>query len=410
MPLYHPMVKGLYHDSTPLLLSARAVGTSVALCDAARRLAQPRLAEGAPIKPKRHRSTEPHPFAGLTHTPPCALCEHEAAHPQAPPPVPPEPMPPTHRRPRTVDTSRHFCPHTDCDYRGWLGWGNLRANGHPSGGPWRQFHCTACDGYFLETHGTLFHSKQASVELIVHVLACLAEGLGIRATARVFEVDPNTVLQWLVEAAEHLRAFSAYFLCDLHVEQLQLDELYAVLRDLKAGEISHDEAIRRLERSPYWVWTVIDPTSKLLVVVDVGARTLAMAQRVVHQLVEVLALGCVPLFVTDGFKEYRMAILAHFGHWIQPERRQAKGPQPKPRWMPVPELLYAQVVKAYRRRRMVGVTHRVVFGTALAIEQIVAACGWTINTAFVERLNLDIRQRVAAMGRRVNTLCQGADG
>jgi len=37
-------------------------------------------------------------------------------------------------------------------------------------------------------------------------------------------------------------------------------------------------------------------------------------------------------------------------------------------------------------------------------------CGWTINTAFVERLNLDIRQRVAAVGRRVNTLCQGEKG
>ena len=74
--------------------------------------------------------------------------------------------------------------------------------------------------------------------------------MGIRATARVFEVAPNTVLHWLVEAAEQLRAFSAYFLCDLHLEQLQLDELYAVLRDLKAGEISDDEAIKRLERSP----------------------------------------------------------------------------------------------------------------------------------------------------------------
>ena len=80
---------------------------------------------------------------------------------------------------------------------GWLGLGNLRANGHPSGGPWRQFHCTSCQGYFLETHGTIFHGKQATVELIVRVLACLAEGLGIRATARVFEVAPHTVLQWL---------------------------------------------------------------------------------------------------------------------------------------------------------------------------------------------------------------------
>src|SRR5262249_18316175 len=117
----------------------------------------------------------------------------------------------------------------------------------------------------------------------------MVQGLGIRATARVFEVAPHTVLQWLVEAAEQLRAFAAYFLCDLHLEQLQLDELYAVLRDLKAGAISDDEAIKRLERSPYWVWTAMDPKSKLLVVVEVGSRTLAMAQRVVHQVTEVLA-------------------------------------------------------------------------------------------------------------------------
>jgi transposase-like protein len=70
----------------------------------------------------------------------------------------------------------------------------------------------SCKGYFLETHGTLFHGKRASVELIVRVLACWAEGLGIGATARVLEVDANTVLHWLVEAAEQLRAFSAYFL------------------------------------------------------------------------------------------------------------------------------------------------------------------------------------------------------
>ena len=168
-------------------------------------------------------------------------------------------MAPTHRQPRAIDTSQHFCPHAGCDDRGWLGRGNLRANGHPSGGLWRQCHCTSCKGYFLETHGTIFHGKHAEVERLVRVLACLAEGLGIRATARVFEIDANTVLHWLVEAAEPLRAFSAYLLCHLHLEQLQLDALYVVLRDLKAGEITNDEAIRRLERSPSWVWTAMDP-------------------------------------------------------------------------------------------------------------------------------------------------------
>jgi IS1 family transposase len=324
--------------------------------------------------------------------------------------VPPEPMPPTHRRPRTVDTSRHFCPYAGCRYRGWLGLGNLRANGHPNGGPWRQFHCTGCDGYCLETHGTLFHGKRVSVDLIVHVIGCLAEGLGIRGTARVFEVDPNTVLQWLVEAAEQLRAFSPYFLHDLHLTQVQMDELYALLSAVKAGEVSEADAIQRLSRSPHWVWVAMAPESKLLLLIDVGDRTLAMAQRVGHHLTQVLAPGCVPLFLTDGFKEYMTALLTHYGQWRQPARRSTQGPAPKPRWLPQPQLLYAQVIKTVRHRRLVRVSHRVVFGTLEAIERILVACGWQINTAFVERLNLDIRQHVAAIGRRVTTLCKGEEG
>src|SRR5262245_12638179 len=148
------------------------------------------------ITPTRQRSREPKPFAGLTHKPHCAQCEQETGQSALAPPVRPDPMPPMNRRPRTVDTAMHVCPHLNCDYRGWLELNNLRVNGHPSGGPWRQFHCLGCHGYFPEPHGTIFHGKQASVELIVRVLACLAEGLGIRATARVFEVDPNIVLHW----------------------------------------------------------------------------------------------------------------------------------------------------------------------------------------------------------------------
>src|SRR5216683_2419640 len=227
-------------------------------------------AEPLPPKFQRHRANAPKPFEGFTQKPPCAACAHAANHPPPPPPRRPEPMPPTNRRPYSIDTSRHFCPHAGCDYRGWLRLCNLRANGHPSGGPWRQLSCRSCQGYFRETHGTLFHGKRLSVELIVRVLACLAEGLGIRATARVFEMDPNTVLQWLVEAAEQLQAFTRYWLCDLHVHQLQLDELYAVLRGVKEGEISAKKAIKRLERSRHWVWTAIDPESKLLLVIDSG--------------------------------------------------------------------------------------------------------------------------------------------
>jgi len=78
--------------------------------------------------------------------------------------------------------------------------------------------------------------------------------------------------------------------------------------------------------------------------------------------------------------------------------------------MPLPDLLYAQVVKTVRRRRLIRVRHRVVFGTLAAIEHVLAAHGWQINTAFIERLSLTIRQYVAAVGRRVATLCKGEEG
>jgi hypothetical protein len=335
-----------------------------------------------PSLPKRKR--EPTPFAGLTTKPPCDVCEHAIdSRPQAPSAPPPR-LAPTRGRRRQIDTSTHFCPNPDCRYQGWVGWGNLRANGHPNGGPWRQLLCIACRRYFLETLGTIFHGKRVAPELMVRVIACLAEGLGIRGTARVFEVDPNTVLQWLVEAAEQLQAFSRYVLHDVHVKQGQLDELFALLSAVKDGQGSETEAIERLERSPHWVWVAMDPESKLLLAIDVGDRTLAMAQRLVHHVAQVLAPDCTPLFLTDGFREYLTALVTHFGQWVQPERSQARGPIPKPRWMPRPQLLYAQVIKTVRRRRLVRVSHRVVFGTLAAVHAVLASHGWPIKTAFVE--------------------------
>jgi hypothetical protein len=71
----------------------------------------------------------PKPFPGLTTKPCCPACEHAPPpvpqHPSCPPPLRPSPR----GRRRRVAAPQHYCLTLECDYYGWTGQGNLRANG-----------------------------------------------------------------------------------------------------------------------------------------------------------------------------------------------------------------------------------------------------------------------------------------
>ena len=123
----------------------------------------------------------------------------------------------------------------------------------------------------------------------------------------------------------------------------------------------------------------MDPVSKLLLVMVVGDRSLAVAQAVVHQVKRRLAAHCLPLFITDGLAHYKTALLTHFRWWMPPS-----GASVKPRWFPVPGLGYAQVIKSVHRRRLVRVKQRLVFGCLEQVRARLDQWGWKINTAFVE--------------------------
>jgi len=184
-----------------------------------------------------------------------------------------------------------------------------------------------------------------------------------------------------------------------------LDELFGLIRAVEQDEMERQEAIEQLDRP--WLWVAMDPVSKFWLATELGPRTSALAQRLVHQVVRRLKVDQLPLFMTDGWGAYETALLTHYGQWRAPEpgsrQRQA-------RWWPLPKLQYVQVIKKRARRRLVSVTRRVVFGSRDLIRQQLAAYGWQINPAFIERLNLSIRQHVPGLGRRVNTLTRSADG
>jgi len=83
----------------------------------------------------------------------------------------------------------------------------------------------------------------------------------------------------------------------------------------------------------------MDPVGTLILAVDVGDRTLAMAQCRVPQVTQGLAPHCTPLLLTDGLRESRTALVTPYGQGRPSARQQTTGPTPPPRWMPPPGLL-----------------------------------------------------------------------
>ena len=83
----------------------------------------------------------------------------------------------------------------------------------------------------------------------------------------------------------------------------------------------------------------------------------------IHSLRHILAPGCIPLFTSDGLNLYFSALTAHFGHWLQLARRGRNILL----WQVAEELIYGQVKKNYKRRKLVRVTHVMHLGTKDAL-------------------------------------------
>ena len=215
------------------------------------------------------------------------------------------------------------------------------------------------------------------------VLSALVEGLDPSAAERVFGYRQATITTWLSRAGEHAQTLHERFFRTLHLPYLQLDELRTRLRCAK---------------EVLWLWLAIDPLTKILPVLELGPRTQHMAHQLIHSLRQILAPGCLPLFTSDGFNVYFYALTAHFGQWLQVGRR---GRNVR-RWQVAAGLIYGQVKKSYRRRKLVRVTPVMRLGTEAALKVALQGLGLSgrLNTAFIERVNLTVRHGVAALARR----------
>ena len=106
------------------------------------------------------------------------------------------------------------------------------------------------------------------------------------------------------------------------------------------------------------------PARALLPVLHLGPRTQHAAHLLIHSLQRLLAHDCLPLFTSDGLNLYFSALTAHFGEWLQVGQR---GRNVR-RWQVAAGLIYGQVKKCYRRRKLVRVTHVMRLGTEDALK------------------------------------------
>jgi IS1 family transposase len=250
-------------------------------------------------------------------------------------------------------------------------------------------------------YGTAYWDLNAPEEVFDTAVRALAEGVSLRSTARIVQIDKDTACDWLDRAAHHCRLVMLSLWRNLAVRECQLDELWSFVhtkeQHLATAKVVADSY------GDTWIWIAFAPEWRLVVAFLVGKRTQDEANLLVKR-VAFVSPNTTPFFTSDQLPAYREALLEVYGRWEQPKRKGARGPHPQRRRVAPPELVYAQVVKQRERGRVVAVTTKVIFGDSDAVSSRLARseASTTINTSFVERQNLSVRQQARRLTRKTN--------
>lgn len=153
----------------------------------------------------------------------------------------------------------------------------------------------------------------------------------------------------------------------------------------------------------YWIWTAISLPSRLRITSYLSQERSEEAATQFIQQIRAKSDGGAPFFTSDKLPAYVAALVANYSTIEPPPAKRGRGrPRKRPKRIIDPELRYAQVDKRRQGGRVVEVRRRIIFGTAGDIEIILRAtgCGSDINTAYVERNNLTMRQNVGRLVRK----------
>ena len=233
----------------------------------------------------------------------------------------------------------------------------------------RRFLCKRCGRSFSRNSGTVYYRLQHRRSLFDQVATLSVEGVNKSSIARVFRLAWNTVDRWLERAAAACRRFNREKITKIQLQELQVDEICTLV----GGKL----------RPMVWIFAAIEVWSRLWPSTVVGRRSFRNTHHLFRDLSSRSRQDTLPLIATDGFKFYRQVVRRVFGS----------------------ACLYGQVIKKRRNNRVVRVQMKTRLGASWRWD-----AAWRnsedsrqLNTSFIERLNLTIRQGSAYLCRR--SLC-----
>jgi transposase-like protein/IS1 family transposase len=281
-----------------------------------------------------------------------------------------------------MDPATTFCPRLACPARGQTGQGNIGIHSRKD----KRFLCTACHKTFSATKGTAFYRLRTATETVTLVVTLLAHGCPPQAIVAAFGFDERTVASWMARGGVQGQAVQEHL-----VEQP---------RDL--GQVQADELRVKKQGGIVWMALAMMISTRLWLAGEVSEhRDMPLIRRLIERVRRCAAPR--PLLVcTDGLCSYIRAIRETFRDPVPP------GKGGRPRLRPWRNVLIAQVVKRYERRRVVATERRIVDGTPARVETLRRRSqgGGVINTAYIERLNATFRARLASLTRRGRALAR----
>jgi IS1 family transposase len=212
--------------------------------------------------------------------------------------------------------------------------------------------------------GAPYYRLQHSRNTFDEVAQMAVEGVSIATSARVKRLSWNTVARWRKRAAETARSFNDRMTHGYELRELQADEIrtFVCRKD-----------------SLLWVFVAMEVWSRLWPAVVVGRRSYRSTKQLMRETANNGLYDHRSLITTDGFQYYTPVIRRIFGLTC----------------------IYGQVMKQWCRNRVRRIDRKLITGSETQLDETLyrSEDSQDLNTSFVERLNLTIRQGSAYLFR-----------